>query len=188
MGVNDYLAIFLHDAARLGAPAKVAGRLRTLGGLTDGPVVGLYAEHAAALAAQDGAALDKVATSFEAIGTLLLAAEAAAEAAAAHRAAGRQHAARASAVRSKLLADQGEGARTPALRLVEQPPGLTRREREVAGLAAAGLSNRAIAQRLVVSVRTVDNHLQHAFDKLGIRSRQELSRFIRPTDQAATVE
>jgi DNA-binding NarL/FixJ family response regulator len=58
----------------------------------------------------------------------------------------------------------------------------------VAGLAAAGLSNRAIAERLVVSVRTVDNHLQHVFDKLGIRSRQELSRFMGDHNQAATVE
>ncbi|HEY2957803.1 MAG TPA: LuxR C-terminal-related transcriptional regulator [Actinomycetota bacterium] len=178
MGVNDYLAVFLHDAARLGAAAKVAGRLRALAALTDGPVVGLYAAHATALAAQDGTALDEVAGSFEAVGAMLLAAEAAAEAAVAHRAAGREHAARTSAVRSKLLADQCEGARTPALGLLEQPPGLTRREREIAGLAAAGLSNRAIAERLVVSVRTVDNHLQHAFDKLGIRSRRELGRLI----------
>jgi DNA-binding NarL/FixJ family response regulator len=40
----------------------------------------------------------------------------------------------------------------------------------------------------VVSVRTVDNHLQHVFDKLGIRSRQELSRFMGDHNQAATVE
>jgi hypothetical protein len=63
-----------------------------------------------------------------------------------------------------------------------------RRPGRIAGLAAAGLSNRAIAERLVVSVRTVDNHLQHVFDKLGIRSRQELSRFMGDHNQAATVE
>jgi DNA-binding NarL/FixJ family response regulator/DNA-binding transcriptional ArsR family regulator len=184
MGVNDSFAVALHDAARLGAPAKVAGRLRALAGLTDGRVVRLYTTHTAALVAQDGAALDEVATAFEAIGAILLAAEAAAEAAVTHRAAGREHAARASAARSKLLADQCEGARTPALGLLEQPPELTRREREIASLAVAGLSNRAIAERLVVSVRTVDNHLQHVFDKLGIRSRRELRRFIDAKDQA----
>lgn len=51
---------------------------------------------------------------------------------------------------------------------------LTRREREIAGLAAGGLSSRAIAERLTVSVRTVDSHLSRVFAKLGIRSRQEL--------------
>ena len=48
------------------------------------------------------------------------------------------------------------------------------REREVALLAAGGLSSAEIATRLVVSVRTVDNHLQRAYGQLGIASRQEL--------------
>jgi DNA-binding CsgD family transcriptional regulator len=51
---------------------------------------------------------------------------------------------------------------------------LTSREREIALLAASGLSSREIAERLVVSVRTVDNHLQRAYRKLGISRRQEL--------------
>lgn len=52
---------------------------------------------------------------------------------------------------------------------------LTRREREIAGLAAGGLSSRAIAERLTVSVRTVDSHLSRVFAKLGVRSRRELA-------------
>jgi DNA-binding CsgD family transcriptional regulator len=175
MGINNSYAVALHDAARLGGAAQAAGRLRALAGVVDGPVVPLYAAHATALTAQDGAALDEVAASFEAIGALLLAAEAASEAAVAHRGAGREQAARASAARAAALAGHCEGARTPALRLLQQPPGLTPREREIADLAAAGLSNRAIAERLVVSVRTVDNHLQHIFAKLGVRSRRELA-------------
>lgn len=51
---------------------------------------------------------------------------------------------------------------------------LTRREREIASLAAGGLSSREIAQRLTLSVRTVDSHLSRVFAKLGVRSRQEL--------------
>lgn len=51
---------------------------------------------------------------------------------------------------------------------------LTAREREIAGLAAAGLSSRAIADRLTLSVRTVDSHLSRVFTKLGVRSRQQL--------------
>ena len=51
---------------------------------------------------------------------------------------------------------------------------LTEREREVAVLAARGLSNREIAESLVVTVKTVEWHLRHAFRKLGIDSRAKL--------------
>lgn len=56
-----------------------------------------------------------------------------------------------------------------------QAPALTPREREVAALASAGLTSRSIATRLSLSVRTVDSHLASVFDKLGIRSRDELA-------------
>jgi DNA-binding NarL/FixJ family response regulator len=52
---------------------------------------------------------------------------------------------------------------------------LTATEREVAGLAARGGSNRAIADTLVVSLRTVELHLTHVYRKLAIRSRTELA-------------
>ncbi len=55
------------------------------------------------------------------------------------------------------------------------PDALTPSERRVAELAAAGLSNKDIAQELFVSPRTVGNQLQRAYLKLAIRSRQELS-------------
>jgi DNA-binding CsgD family transcriptional regulator len=51
---------------------------------------------------------------------------------------------------------------------------LTGREREVARLAAGGLTDREIADSLVVSVRTVESHLSSAYRKLGIRSRRAL--------------
>ena len=57
---------------------------------------------------------------------------------------------------------------TPAL------PGLTPAEQAVARLVATGHSNRQTARELYVSVKTVEFHLGHIFDKLGIRSRQEL--------------
>jgi DNA-binding CsgD family transcriptional regulator len=44
----------------------------------------------------------------------------------------------------------------------------------VTGLAAAGLSNREIAQRLFVTVNTVESHLRHGYLKLGVHSRGEL--------------
>ncbi|MBO0819309.1 MAG: helix-turn-helix transcriptional regulator, partial [Nocardiopsaceae bacterium] len=47
-------------------------------------------------------------------------------------------------------------------------------ERQVATLAAEGLSNRQIAQRLFITRATVETHLRHAFHKLGISSRTQL--------------
>jgi DNA-binding CsgD family transcriptional regulator len=49
-------------------------------------------------------------------------------------------------------------------------------EREVALLAATGMSSKDIAERLYLSVRTVNNHLQHAYTKLGVGSRAGLAR------------
>jgi DNA-binding CsgD family transcriptional regulator len=51
---------------------------------------------------------------------------------------------------------------------------LTRRERQVASLAADGLSNREIAEALVVTVKTVEWHLRHVFEKLEVGSRADL--------------
>ena len=51
---------------------------------------------------------------------------------------------------------------------------LSRREREVADLAALGLSSREIGDRLFLSTRTVDNHLARAYGKLGVSGRNEL--------------
>ena len=53
-------------------------------------------------------------------------------------------------------------------------PGLTPAELAVARLVAAGRSNRETAIELYVSVKTVEFHLGHIFDKLGIRSRKDL--------------
>jgi DNA-binding NarL/FixJ family response regulator len=57
-------------------------------------------------------------------------------------------------------------------------PRLTWRERETVELVAEGLSNKAIAARLGVSVRTVEGHLNHVFTKLGVESRTELVRHV----------
>ena len=53
--------------------------------------------------------------------------------------------------------------------------GLSSREREVAQLVARGLSNREIADALVLTERTVESHLTHIFTKLGLRSRSQLT-------------
>jgi DNA-binding NarL/FixJ family response regulator len=55
---------------------------------------------------------------------------------------------------------------------------LTWREGQTVDLVAEGLSNRAIARRMGVSVRTIEGHLNHAFAKLGVQSRTELVRMV----------
>ncbi len=57
---------------------------------------------------------------------------------------------------------------------------LSRRESEIADLAAAGLSNKEIAQRLIIGERTVESHLYRVFTKLGISSRDQIAGALRP--------
>jgi DNA-binding CsgD family transcriptional regulator len=63
--------------------------------------------------------------------------------------------------------------RGPARRTRANPAGLTARQLEVCRLLSQGLTNAEIAERLVLSVRTVDGHVAAVFDKLGTRSRRE---------------
>jgi DNA-binding CsgD family transcriptional regulator len=65
------------------------------------------------------------------------------------------------------------GARPRSLAL-SGPASLTASERRVAELAASGLTNREIAQQLFVTRRTVETHLTHVFEKLGLDSRTEI--------------
>ena len=61
---------------------------------------------------------------------------------------------------------------------------LTPSERRVTELAATGLSNRMIAQQLFVSEKTVETHLSHAYDKLGVRARTALPSLLGTVDSA----
>jgi predicted ATPase/DNA-binding CsgD family transcriptional regulator len=79
-------------------------------------------------------------------------------------------------------ADDPAAAGGQKLRL---PGRLTVREHEIATLAARGLSNRQIAEKLFISRRTVDAHLEHIFDKMGITSRVMLAIRLREDPVAA---
>ncbi|MEV6106117.1 helix-turn-helix transcriptional regulator [Streptomyces sp. NPDC051940] len=69
--------------------------------------------------------------------------------------------------------------RTPALLAAARPLPLTDREREIVTLAARGLTNREIAERLVVSVRTVEGHLYRVGAKLGVSDRAAYADLLR---------
>jgi DNA-binding NarL/FixJ family response regulator len=75
-------------------------------------------------------------------------------------------------VTRRLIAHFAEGARQPAS--TPQLDALTEREREVMALAAEGLSNDEIAERLVVSPATAKTHVSRAMVKLGARDRAQL--------------
>jgi DNA-binding NarL/FixJ family response regulator len=171
----------LHTAVCFG-DHRVADRLAWLTTQVDGPRAPAAAAHAAALATDDGAALHAASIQLEEIGALLLAADAAAQAAAAHTRHDRHSSAQAATTRAHRLAQACEDPRTPALAALTTPLPLTHREREIVTLAAAGLSNRQIAQRLVVSVRTIENHLYRACAKLGTSDRAELAALLPTTD------
>jgi HD-GYP domain-containing protein (c-di-GMP phosphodiesterase class II) len=65
-----------------------------------------------------------------------------------------------------VAAGQAPASRTPRL-----PSGLTAREAEVLRLAARGLTTRAIADRLFISPKTADHHIQHVYTKIGVSTR-----------------
>jgi DNA-binding CsgD family transcriptional regulator len=56
---------------------------------------------------------------------------------------------------------------------------LTERERQLVELAGQGLSNAEIADRFVLSVRTVESHLYRAMQKLGVKDRRDLRAGVR---------
>jgi DNA-binding CsgD family transcriptional regulator len=159
-----------HDLVRIG---EAAAAVDVLGAIVDpGPVTAVRLALARAEAAGDGLALLAAAEAFSNLGAMGWATEARALAA-------RVLPARAAVLQADVASAARElGLASPPVRaLVEQPSahGLTAREAEVVRLAAGGLANRAIAEELVVSLRTVENHLHRAFAKLGVRSRSELS-------------
>ncbi len=153
-GHYAYLALALHELARLGQATAAAHRIAGLIDTVDGPLIDTYVTHTEALAADDAPGLDRAASAFLTIGAQLLAAEAFAEACWAYRRDGRLATASRSATRATELVEQRGQPRTPALAKLADIPVLTRREREVASLAASGF--RAQASRDLHFPRQLD--------------------------------
>lgn len=149
-------------------------RLRELKTMVEGPRVGLAARLATALSSGDADELASLSAEFERMGDVVAAVDCAAHAVLAYRRQGRRGSALGSAVRAQALAGQCGGVHTPALRLAGEPLPLTSRESEIAMLIGEGLSNREVAERLTLSVRTVESHVYRAMSKTGTTSRSEL--------------
>lgn len=169
-------AAVAHDLVRLGDPARAGDLLRSLD--RSSPLTQLRTRLADAAAHADADGLAAVASAFAEGGADGWAAEAGALAALAAPV-------RAAAIRPGIASLTARtGLATPPiaqLLATAERRGLTRREEEIVALASDGLSNRAIADTLVVSIRTVENHLHRAFAKLGVASRAEL---LDPTDRS----
>jgi DNA-binding NarL/FixJ family response regulator len=164
----------LHDALRLGAGTAALQKLNGLLPEVDGRLAGATRLHVGALLHQDPAQMESAALAFESLGALLEAAELMVEAS--DFAAGRGLKRRAAAARKRAtdLLAQCEGAMTPLAARIGRSDRLSKRESEVAHLALAGLTNRQIADKLYLSVRTIESQLQQAYTKLGINGRAAL--------------
>ena len=171
-GAPAYEVLAWQTAVQFGDATAALPRLTALVEL--GPRARAARAHARAWADEDGEALLEAADTWTRLGDLVAAGDAAAQAADVHRRQGRQGSALSAAALAEKLAGRS-GARTPALAIAVRPLPLTAREREIVALAARGLSNKDIAERLTVSVRTVEGHLYRAGLKLGVSERTALA-------------
>ncbi len=170
-------AFLAYEAMRAGASAaSAAPLLHDLDARSDARLITAAAVHSAGLVAHDATMLLDAAEQLEAIGTLRFACEAAAHAAQCFLDDGEESSARRAAAHSRRLFAHGEGSRMPEVSgLSGSAIALSGREAEIAALAARGLTNAEIAERLVLSVRTVETYVYRATQKLGLGDRRELA-------------
>ena len=165
----------LHDLVRMGEVDPAAEQLEHMGDLVDGAFIEARIVFARAAHLRDMKLARSAADQFEAIGANLFAAEAATLEAELAAAGGLRRASTEAEARAERLLELCEGAHTPSVKEQRGAAQLTNREREVATLAAQGMTSKEVAASLFVSVRTVDNHLQQVYVKLGIKKRSELA-------------
>jgi DNA-binding NarL/FixJ family response regulator len=175
-------SLLAYEGLRAGAaPRAVAPVLEDLDARSDAQLISAAAIHAAGLADANGGALLDAAERMESIGALRYACEAAAHAASAFLMQGEDASARRAAAVSRRLFAEGEGAAAPPIDgLRGRGAELSAREAELASLAAQGLSNVEIAERLVLSVRTVETYIYRAMQKLGLSDRRGLGPALSP--------
>jgi DNA-binding CsgD family transcriptional regulator/tetratricopeptide (TPR) repeat protein len=174
--VPAYATLLAYEAMRAGAPAtSIVGRLTAYAERCDSRMAAAHAEHTRAAAACDGDRLMAASDELAAIGTLVYAMEAAADAATVFLAGGRTDSARRAAARARELHVPGQGTLAPAIDgLGPEALGLTVREAQSVELVLRGFSNAEIAAELVLSVRTVETYVYRAMHKRGVSNRRDL--------------
>jgi DNA-binding CsgD family transcriptional regulator/tetratricopeptide (TPR) repeat protein len=172
-GQRCFELVILNDLLRVGESAA-ATRAQEVSDLVEGALGEAVGLHARAVVAKRGTDLERAASSFANIGLSLMASELWAAASAAYGREGLHARSTKAAKRSHETADLCEGAQIRPASWVDQVEPLSRRQREVAVLAAQGATNVEIARALSLSVRTVESHLYAAFAKLGLSARDEL--------------
>ena len=165
----------VHLAGRIQVTQNLAERATGIASRVDGDVAGAVQDHLSALFTVNGAGLEKVGVTFESLGHLAYADEAFTNAAAAHRQRGKNTGAGRCAAEAHRLRSAGVMPTFAARRPEGTAISLTPRETEVVRLAATGLTNREVSAALGLSTRTVETHLQHAYTKLGINDRTQVS-------------
>lgn len=173
-GMPDDEAQALDAWVRIAPSPALAHRLAELASLSGGDLLVLQAEHARALVDRQPDAMLEIARRFAALPAWRLAAEAATTACELYEKDGRAKDAHAAARSTEEYASHCEGGFRPALDL-PGPVKLSKREREIAQMAAAGRTNKEIADRMYLSRRTVDSHLYHIYTKLGVNDRAALA-------------
>lgn len=155
---------------------SVVDEISSLADYVEGRWAAGWHQLAQAWASEDADVLMETAAGLEEAGLVNLAREGYARAGAILDAAGERRRAR-QAVAHREKCDQELGERFRESPFVASVPSvhLTRRERDIVELAVQGLSDREIAQQLMVSVRTVEGHLYRSYVKLGVRRRDELA-------------
>jgi len=166
------------QAAAQWGDASGAARAGELAEALSLPLADAIALHTRALLAGNGEGLLAASAGYRGVGDRAAAADAAAQASVAFDESQQHKRGLYAAALARELADECGGLRTPALRT---PAGLklSGRQRDVVELVVAGLSNRQIAQKLVMSVRTVEGHIYRACQRVGAQSREELASILR---------
>ena len=169
-------AHLLHEALRAGArPGEVATALVELSERCDSRLIEARAAHAVAVAEHNAVASLSAGEELAVIGCGACAVEAIVTAAQQFLNEGRLDSARRAAARARDLHPTGQGSELPIIDGFEGVAvELTRREAQIAALAARGLTSQEIADQLVLSVRTVETYVYRAMQKRGVDNRHHL--------------